>query len=497
MGRTYESSATSPEQARQPTVRIRTDEPAVPGAPTPPRDDHLFDIVIRGGRVMDPESGFDRVADVGIDEESIRRIGLGLRGRTVIDAAGLVVAPGFIDVLSYEPNPFGIWFKVADGVTTNLGMHGINQTVDEFVATYGGRTPTHIGGAFDNPFMRYTRLGLGIGEASDPAQEQALARMAAEELDRGWLGVDFEPEYTPGVTTSEMIAIAAQAAARNRPAFFHVRYSDPERNDEAIAEVLQVARSTGASVHVDHVSSTGGLGTMERTLETLESARDEGVDVTADVYPYDFWATTLGAERFSPDPRDGRSVVERFGVEWEHLVVVGTGERLTRERFEQLRRAGENPLVAVIDSIPEQEIEAALRSDLVMVASDAIPEKERWNHPRAAGTFARLFARYVRERATLTLMEAIAKCSLLPARRLEQAAPVMRRKGRVQVGADADLVVFDPQRIEDRATLEEPRRTSAGIEWVLVSGRVVKTPLMKNYDDFDQSVLPGRVILPS
>ncbi len=466
------------------------DVPRLDGSAEPPPSGHVFDTVIENGRVMDPETGYDQVASVGIGDQQITSISTDpLSGRETIDAAGLVVAPGFIDLLSYEPNEYGIWYKVADGVTTNLGMHGVNARAAEFFPIYEGRTPCHYGGAFDNPYLRNTQVGLSITETAQPYQIDQLTDLARAELsDGGWLGIDFEPEYTPGIDTAEIMALANVAAEEGVPVFFHARYSSPERNAEAIDEVVRVARETGAAAQVEHITSTGGTHTMEATLSTIADARSEGLDITADMYPYNFWATTLGAARFDPDPVTGAPAVERFRIEFEDLALVGSGRRLDEFTFNQMRQNGENPLIAAVDSIPEPDIEAALQADFVMVASDGILEPGDRNHPRSTGCFSRTLGEYVRDRGVITLMDGLAKMTSMPAERLA-STPAMTKKGRVQIGADADITVFDPETVSDQSTITDPAQESTGIEYVMVLGQLVKTPA-----GLQRDVLPGQPI---
>lgn len=480
------------------TTTIQVREPAAPpaieGAEPAPGLDHTFDLVIAGGRVVDPETGFDATADVGIDGDTIRAISTEpdarLQGRTTIEAAGKVVSPGFIDILSYEPNSYGVWYKIADGVTTNLGMHGINSTADDFFPLYEGQVPLHFGGAYDNPFMRGTFASLGGGQEAAPYQIDQLADLLRSGFESGWIGLDLEPEYTPGVSTAEMTALAGVAAEYGMPVFFHARYSEADKNLEGIDEILQVARETGAAAHIDHITSTGGTFTMEETLARIDAARGEGLDVTACLYPYDFWATYIHSTRLGPDPATGTSVVDRYGIRWEDLVIPGTGETLTEESYNALRAdTSTNPLVAAMNSIPEEEIAMALQTDWVMIGSDAIPEESGNNHPRASGTFARTLGRYVREEKVLSLADGLAKMTILPAKRLQAGAPVMARKGRLQRGAHADITVFDPTTVIDTSTVLEPASYSTGISHVLVMGQIVLDP-----DGTKQDVLAGQPI---
>ncbi len=467
LGVTVATGASGPtDGAEQVAGPATVAPPALPGARPQPGTGHRYQRVVANGRVIDPDSGFDAVAHVGIDDGVITAISLDpLTGQDVIDATGWVVAPGFIDLLSYEPNPFGIWYKLADGVTTNLAMHGVSNYAPAFFERYEGTSPIHYGGAFHQHFMRSTELGVGVEDVLDPFQLGAFDALARESLRHGFAGISFSPEYSPGTSTDELLRLAATAAELDQVAFFHVRYSDPDppgSSDEAVDEVLDVARRTGASVHIEHLTSTGGTFRMADVLDRLDAARSDGVDVTACLYPYDFWGTFLASSRFAVGWQ------ERYRITYENLQVAGTTERLTEATFD--RAAAENKLVAALGSIPEDEVRLALQRPWTMIGSDAILQQELNNHPRAAGTFARTLGRYVRELEVLDLTSALAKMTILPARRLETMIPALATKGRLQRGADADLVVFDPSTVADRATVEAPNQTSIGIHWVLVDG---------------------------
>ena len=463
-----------------PRLRVIDDGPP----PTTPPPTHVFDLVVARGRVIDPETGFDDIADVGIDAGRIAAISrTRLKGRDRIDAHDRVVAPGFVDLLSYDPNPFGIWFKVADGVTTNLCMHGVNARAADWFRTYRALgSPCHYGAAFDAP---WTRAGLELepGDAADPPRLRQLATMAAEDVAGGYIGVDLEPEYTPGVQFAEVLALAKVAAARQVPCFFHGRYSDvlpPGTNADTLAEIIRAAKEGGCAVHVDHITSTGGTFSMDESLATLKSARLQGVDISACAYPYDLWAARLGSARFDAGWQ------QRFRIDYGDLQIAGTKGRLNATTFERYRR--ENKLAAAY-AIPEADVRTAMAAPEVMVASDGILEPDTNNHPRGAGTFARTLGRYVRDKEVLSLGQALAKMTIAPVRRLERHAPALRRKGRLQEGADADVVVFDPERIADRATVADPARASVGVDWVVVSGQVVKDP-----GGLHRDRLPGRPV---
>ena len=479
------SSSSTPSAGARVQVgndRVAPGPPSLEGAAPPPPADHIFDRVISGGRVIDPDSGYDAVANVGIDGTTVTAISTeALQGKTTIDATNLVVSPGFVDLLSYEPNPYGVWFKIGDGVTTNIGMHGMNEVAGDFFAMYEGqnRPPVHYGGAFDDPWMR-THEGIKTRSAT-PSQIDQLVRRVEEGFAAGWIGVEFEPEYTPWVTSAEIDAVATAAKAHEMPVFFHVRYSSPDEpgkdNATAIAEVLDVARTTGASVHIDHITSTGGTHTMPQTLETLNQARADGIDVTACMYPYTFWATYLGSARFN----DGWQ--QRFRISYGDLEVAGTGERLTAATFRKYQ--SKNKLVAAY-AIPEEDVVTGLQTDWIMIGSDAILEPSNNNHPRGAGCFTRVLGHYVREQNTISLNQALAKMTILPVRRLEKRAPALRKKGRLQIGADADITVFDPAKVGDTSTVANPAQMAVGVNYVLVMGQLVK-----DGDTLNRDLAPG------
>jgi dihydroorotase len=441
--------------------------------PTVVAEGHRFDVVIKGGRVMDPASGFDHIANVGIaDGEVVAITEDEIAGRKTIDATDRVVAPGFIDILSYDPNDYGIWYKIGDGVTANLGMHGLNAEADDWFARFEGRSPAHFGGAWDHAYVRGILMEIGVGEAASADQIKDLRARAEQGLKDGWMGIDFELEYAPGTSYEEVVTISKLAKKYNVPVFFHGRYSDvdePGTNFDTLDEILNTARDSGAAVHVEHINSTGGTFSMKRSLAVLEQAKsEEGIDVTACTYPYNFWATSLASERFA----DGWQ--ERFRIDYNDLAIPGTGERLTAQTFATYKSQRK---IAAAFAIPEDDIRESLKSDLVMIGSDGILEsRENNNHPRAAGTFARVLGRYVRDEKLISLADALSKMTIQPARRLQEQAPAMRRKGRLQVGSDADITIFNPATVKDKATLKHPNRYSEGIDWVMVMGTIVKSP---------------------
>ncbi|RXZ83845.1 aminoacylase [Paenibacillaceae bacterium] len=428
----------------------------------------VYDLVISNGRVINPETTLDKEGmNVGISGGTIEVVtSKKLTGTREIDASGLVVAPGFIDNLSYDPNPLGVWNKIADGVTTNIAMHGGSSTPGSWYTHYeGDKPPVHFGASFFYTQAR-NQFKLGRYDAAKPEQTAKLKEQAEKALNNGALGISFSLEYVPGISPEEVLPLMELAREYNVPVYFHGRYSDmeePGTNIDTMNEIIGYARASGAAVHIDHIHSTGGTFSMGQSLAMLEDGLAEGLDITACIYPYNYWGTYLNSARFD------KGWQERFRISYEDLQIAGTTERLTAESFVKYQKEGK---LAVAYAIPEQDVIDALKKPYVMIGSDAILEPGHNNHPRASGTFARTIGLYARDKGAISLMDAIAKQSLQPAQRLEKQAIALQKKGRIAKGMDADLVIFNYDTINDRSTVEKPELFSAGIEYVLVEGQL-------------------------
>ena len=433
----------------------------------------VFETVISGGRVIDPDSGFDGIANIGINGDSIRLVSDSpLAGNSEIDATGLVVAPGFIDVLSYPTNGYGEWFKIADGVTSNLCLHGIDNPMEQFLEnTKAHNPPVNYGGAVDH-YQHRIILGVGIQKTTEK-QRRTLLERAETDLQAGAIGIHQQPEYTVDLQKSEIVDHGHLAAKYNVPLCLHLRYSSDkafESQENAINEALEVAKETGCSIHIEHLNSTGGTGRMRAAIDQIEKARDEGLAITACIYPYTFWATYGGSARFD-------NFQEKFDISFGDLQEVGKPDRMTEETFSIAR--SENKLIAAY-AMDEEDITEALSASWVLIGSDAILEKPHNNHPRSAGCFSRLLSNYVREQKVLSLSDALAKITILPARLLEKSSSSMRLRGRIQSGAVADITMFDPESISDRADVSNPAQESIGIVNVMVGGQLARSDNKNN-----------------
>lgn len=424
----------------------------------------VYDLVIAGGRVIDPATGTDRVANVAVEGGQIAVVGeRALSGRRVVEAGGLVVAPGFIDILANE-HPYGDRFKVADGVTTVLATHGGPVDVAAWYEEVRKRGAlVHYGTVTGHGSLRTAAGATQNNVPATPDQVRRMAELAETAMTQGALGVGFGIEYIPGTSGEEVSALAAVAARHQGNVHAHIRLPHLYDPFQGINELVAASALTGVRAQVVHIGSMC-IGRQREALALLDQARARGVDIAADVYPYDAWMTRIDSALFEPGWQ------EKYALDYDDLVWPDTGERLTAETFPKFRKQGG---WVVCHQIPEAEIELALRHPAVSVASDGTIFDAPANHPRGAGTFARVLGRYVRERKILTLPEAIRKMTLMPAQRLERIAPALRRKGRLSAGMDADVTIFDPATVTDRATYQDPKQPSAGISYVLVAGKVV------------------------
>ena len=425
-------------------------------------------VALVGGRIIDPENGFDRIGNVGLLDGRIVAISeQEILADEVIDVTGHVIAPGFIDILSYQPNGYGEWFKIADGVTTNLGMHGLRFEPTSFFEEWTTTgVPIHFGGAAHNTFVR-TNLEVDPFTAPEDGQVLNIVGEIENQIRAGYLGVSVHPEYAPGVSQLELMELGRTVERLGVPMCVHARFSDnvaPGLQSEATGELVQVARETGAHVHIEHINSTGGTGRMAEALGELENANAEGLSMSACMYPYEFWATTLKSNRF-------QDWQEKFGLDFDDLQVAGEPERLTAETFAQ---AYDENLLTAAFAIPPGDIDLGLQASFMIVGSDAILERPHNNHPRSTGCFARTLGVYARERNVIDLPTALAMMTIRPARLLERRSPALQRKGRLQIGADADVTVFNPNTIADRSTIANPAQESLGVQYVFVNGVAIR-----------------------
>jgi dihydroorotase len=445
-----------------------------------------LDLVIANGRVVDPESGLDAVRHVGIGGDRILVVSADvLTAPDTIDARGLVVSPGFIDLHRHAHGDASYRYAARDGVTTAFELEIGTPDVDAWYRMMGparlinyGVAAGHIGARMqvldDKGFLLPT--GPGRGPAS-PAQADAILQLVARGLTAGGVAIGVGMAYTPGVSPDELAGVFRIAAAHGAMVLAHLAGG---RNG-ALA-VLELASQTRTPLHIAHINSTAG-DDIGPALSLIRASRARGQDVTTEIYPYTAGATLIQSALYDgwenwPDERFAR-------LQW-----AATGERLTRETFARYRAVGGS---VISHGNSEESLRVGIADPLPMIASDGGRDLEdNPTHPRASGTFARVLGHYVRDEQVLSLTDALRRMTIEPARRLEPRVPEMRDRGRIRVGAYADLTIFDPATVIDRSTYTKADVYSEGIRHVVVNG----VPIVRNGSFDDRGELQGvRVIL--
>ncbi len=466
-----------------------------------------LDLVITGGRVIDPETGLDANRDVGVVRNEIVAISREVltnrlrQGGVLLDAAGRVVSPGFIDLHVHGQSVEANRFQAMDGVTTALELEGGVPRMREFIESRAGNAIVHFGASASHgglriagmpalrdelaPLLEADSTGAELViEYADllreanytPADDiEAVHEAIAAEIRAGGLGIGVPHQYYPGASHTEIYRLFQFAAEMDVPIYTHVR----DMAVSAIQEVIANAAATGAPLHIVHLNSSS-LHHLPITLDLIRGARAAGVDVTTEAYPYTAASTGISSAIFDEGWQ------EKLGMTYGDIQWQDTGERLTRETFEFFQEEGGTVIMHMMDPAM---IELAMRTPFVMVASDGMPYAPG-AHPRTAGTFSRVLGRYVRDWGVMTLTDAIRRITLMPAERLQEIAPLMRRKGRIQIGAIADITVFDPDTIIDTATFEDDLTYSEGVTHVVVDG----VPVVRD-GTLIEGVFPGKPLL--
>ena len=443
-----------------------------------------YDVAINNGRLIDPESRLDAVRSVGIRAGKIAAISeTPLEAQNVVDARGLVVSPGFINLHSHSVATAGYQLELLDGVTTVLELEAGSFSISRFGQQLGDAPLTHFGASVGHAWIRMQVVdpealkalavtgkidmsGTAFTQTATAAQRQQMERMLEAELDAGGLGIGFLLDYmTRAVDVAERDMIFAVAARQNVPVFVHVRRGI-DGDPAGLLEVIAAAERLGAAVHICHLNASAMSG-VEVWLDEIDAARARGVDVTTEMFPWTSGSAAISSDVFSRNWR------EIFAIDYTDVQWAETGEWLTEETFKAYRETRPDGQT-MHHYIREDWNRRAIKRPHVMVASDAMPllSYDRKVVPNGAGTSTRILGQYVRDEGLLSLSDAIARLSLYPAQRMEKFAPAFAQKGRIAVGADADVVVFDPATVAAQASYEAPFEPPTGMHSVWVAGQL-------------------------
>lgn len=478
----------------------------------------VYDLAINHGRVIDPESGLDAIRHIGIKGNEIITVAQEpLEGRENIDATGLVVSPGFIDLHTHSPTVLGQYFQAFDGVTTALELEAGFHPVQEYGSAIRDTPLINYGASSGYVGMRLlekngilmgdvmgspspvgwkgwrtaitsllkdqdTAIHASLYEPTNSEELGNLRNMLEASLDDGSLGIGLPLDYvSDAIQETELQMIFSVAAQRHATIFVHIRRGI-DGDPAGLREIIRLAKKNGTSVHICHITHNA-MSNLDLFLSEIREAQSEGVDITTEVLPYNAGSALISSAVFG---RDWQTI---FNITHEDVEWAATGERFNKNTWEEYYKA--YPQGQVIHHyLKEEWTQRAVQQPGVIIVSDLMPMKtKKMKVAPHNGAFSKVLGRYVREEKLLDLNTAIEKMTLLPARRLEKYAPVFRRKGRLQQGMDADITIFDPTTIRANATYQNPYQEATGIVHVIVNG----APVIRDGSQVEDS-FPGELL---
>ena len=427
--------------------------------------------LIYGGHVIDPANRVDGKLNILLEDGKIAWVGTSLpEADRKIDASGKIVTPGFIDIHLHEDpvedgkiQPCIFPMALRQGVTTAVGGNcGINVYDPGAYLDMVDRDGAAVNVALfaGHEYFRKAAGASDIYAGATEKQKQEMAGSIHAALESGCVGVSFGLRYVPGADKDEFFRAAQCCADSKKLIASHVR-DDADAVFAAIDEFCAAGVEYGLPVQISHIGSMGGFGQMEEVLRQVDGYKLSGLDIAMDCYPYFAFSTRLGTPTYDPGWLDryhcGYDVLEYCEGKY-------AGQRATEESFAEMRRDFPE-CITVCYVMKEEDIRMAFRHPGVMLASDGLVNNGK-GHPRAAGTFPRFLAEFAKK-GTVSLYQAIEKMTAIPAARLH-----LENKGRLNVGADADITIFDYAAIQDGATFAEPALPPKGIEWVFIGGEI-------------------------
>ncbi len=441
-----------------------------------------YDLVIKNGRVIDPETNTDRILNVGINGRSIVKItSEDIKGNKIIEATGKIVSPGWIDMHHHSPYIFGVANSNRDGVTTVLELEGGSFPILSYGTKLEGKSNANFGSSVSHPAARvqvienneqpYYEMGdmstIGWTQKPTPEQIEQIRKLLYQGLEDGGIGIALLLDYmSQAVTDDELKMIFEVAKDKNVTIYVHVRrYVNGDI--KGLNEVLKWSQEIGTSLHICHINANA-MGNYKNWLAAIDEANAKGADITTELFPYTAGSTSISAEAF------GRDWQKIFNITYSDVQWSETGKYFeSLEEFNTMRK--EQPAGAIIHHyMQEESIKELLKYPGIIVATDAMPSftAEKKVVPNGIGSYTKILAKYVRDEQWLGLSEAIALSTINPAKRLEKSAPAFKKKGRIQEGADADILVFDLEKLETKASFENPYQPSTGYNYIIVNGQI-------------------------
>jgi len=482
-----------------------------------------YDIVISSGCVIDPETQLHAIRNIGIRGRTIVAISEDpLDGKVMLDAEGAIVAPGFIDFHAHGQNIPADRMQAFDGVTTALELESGILPVGEWydiqertgrVINYGVAAAwtyarvSALEGIEPKPTLKWFQdayaLTRWVNDVATDAQTQKILELVERGIDEGSIGIGLNSGYAPGYGYKEVLAVHQLAATRNVPTFTHIRNLsgvDPNSSVQAYGELISFATGAGSHVHICHLNSTS-LNDIAIATRIISDAQERGAKITVEAYPYGAGSGAVNAAMFQP------ANMKRMNARAEDIEYLG--KPLTEEKLRQMQKDAPGEIIVWhYYRLPRDQhlLDQAVLYRGGIIASDAMPwidkttgtiiDTDEWPlpenafaHPRTAATFVKFLIDYVRDRQAETLDGAIARCSYRPARILEEYVPQMKKKGRLQEGADADIIVFAMEDLKVQATYTVPNQHTLGMRHVIVNG----TPIIEK-GALNTEAFPGQAV---
>ncbi len=482
-----------------------------------------YDLVIASGRVIDPETNLDAVRNIGINGGTIVSVSEEpLAGRAVLDAKGAIVAPGFIDFHAHGQNIPADRMQAFDGVTTALELESGILPVGPWydiqkqtgrVINYGVAAAwtyarvSALEGLKPEPNLKWFQdayaLTRWVNDVATDEQTKEILDLVEQGIHDGSIGIGLNSGYAPGYGYKEVLAVHQLAAEHNVPTFTHIRNLsrvDPNSSIQAYGELISFATGAGSHVHICHLNSTS-LTDISLAVRIIRDAQQRGAKITVEGYPYGAGSGAVNAAMFQP------ANMKRMNAKAEDIEYLG--KPLTEKELRQMQKDSPGEIIVWhYYRLPRDQhlLDLAVLYPDGIIASDAMPwidktngkiidadiwplPKDAFAHPRTAATYVKFLIDYVRDRQAETLIQAVARASFRPAQILGEYVSQMKKKGRIQVGMDADIVVFDMDNLEVRATYTDPNQHTRGMRHVIVNG----TPLIRD-GVLDTNAFPGQAV---
>lgn len=430
-------------------------------------------LLIKNGHLVDPSTNLDCISNLYVEDGKIVSITNDvLDADEVIDASGLIVSPGFIDIHMHEDKYLEDKDRLDDSMSTSALAMGVTLDVGgncgenscnplkyfELIDRDGG--PTNIALFIGHSYLRDTYLKHNKYKPISDDDISLMCDKAKEYLSKGCLGVSFGVKYVPSADYRELLSLAKTCTKEDRLVSSHVR-QDEDEVFAACEELANLAKDAKIRVEFSHIGSMGGYGQMSQLLSQIDDYRKQGIDISADCYPYDAFCTSIGSTTYD----DG--FLDRYHSDYSHVLIASgkyKGQFATKQIFDEVRN-NDPEAKAIGFFMKKEDVDMAYSKDYVMVGSDGTRTNGS-GHPRASGSFARFIEDYIATNK-ISLSEGINKMSCLAAKQLK-----LRNKGTLRIGADADITIFDLSNVKDNATYIEDLLTPSGIEYVIINGEI-------------------------